>query len=263
VLHRPHPDGIIVITQPAHAWLSGQIARAWGNRRFGTFEPHEDVCLAAEQHDLGWLQWERAPTLNPSTGYPHTFLEVALSKHLPMWNAAGPCALAYGRYVALLVSMHGSRLYARRDNPQDSEQDKRGIREYLRKAHRFEKTLQGELRQDPYYKKFSNALNVSRNQRLVALWDYMSLLICMGLGRPHTLPGTPLAGGSMPLELRSLNDDMTRIAINPWPFKTQSLRVWCEGRLLSGRSKTQTALTANLAQVPWVRLEFTLLNGER
>jgi len=25
----------VVVTQPAHAWLSGQLARAWGNERFG------------------------------------------------------------------------------------------------------------------------------------------------------------------------------------------------------------------------------------
>jgi hypothetical protein len=53
VLHRADPEGLIVIGQPAHAWVSGQIARAWGNERFGHFEPWEDVCLAAEQHDLG------------------------------------------------------------------------------------------------------------------------------------------------------------------------------------------------------------------
>ena len=58
MLHRADPDGPIVITQPAHAWVSGQLAQAWGNEPFGDFAPREEVCLAAEQHDIGWLVWE-------------------------------------------------------------------------------------------------------------------------------------------------------------------------------------------------------------
>ena len=71
MLIRPEPDGtFLAIGQASHAWLSGQLARAWGNERFGAVEPWEEVCLAAEQHDIGMAQWERAPTLNPDTGLP-------------------------------------------------------------------------------------------------------------------------------------------------------------------------------------------------
>jgi hypothetical protein len=41
---------------------------AWGNKDFGAVAPFEDVCLAAEQHDIGWLNWEAAPTLNRAPG---------------------------------------------------------------------------------------------------------------------------------------------------------------------------------------------------
>jgi hypothetical protein len=37
-------DGL-VIGQPAHAWVSGQLARAWA----GPVEPWEEVCLAASE----------------------------------------------------------------------------------------------------------------------------------------------------------------------------------------------------------------------
>ena len=39
---------VIAIPQPSHAWLSGQLARAWGNDQFAVPLPNEDVCLAAE-----------------------------------------------------------------------------------------------------------------------------------------------------------------------------------------------------------------------
>ena len=39
MLHREDPAGLVVIAQPAHAWVSGQLARAWGNARFGAVAP--------------------------------------------------------------------------------------------------------------------------------------------------------------------------------------------------------------------------------
>ena len=73
---REDGDGWIAIGQPAHAWVSGQLARAWGNARFPTPAPHEEVCLAAEQHDIGMAAWDLEPTFNPATGLPHSFIEL-------------------------------------------------------------------------------------------------------------------------------------------------------------------------------------------
>jgi hypothetical protein len=53
--YRQEKHGKIAITQPTYAWLSGQLARAWGNIRFGEVAPWEEVCLGAEQHDVGHI----------------------------------------------------------------------------------------------------------------------------------------------------------------------------------------------------------------
>ena len=70
---------VIAISQTAHAWVSGQLARQWGNERFPSCAPIEPLCYAAEQHDRGFLDWERQPTLNPKSGLPHTFEDIPLS----------------------------------------------------------------------------------------------------------------------------------------------------------------------------------------
>jgi len=88
MLYRAISEELICITQPTHAWVSGQLARAWGNETFGSFAPHEEVCLGAEQHDIGWLKWEAAPTLNPETGHPHSFMEVSPEIHTKLWAEA-------------------------------------------------------------------------------------------------------------------------------------------------------------------------------
>src|SRR5262245_57500634 len=104
MLHRAQAEGIIAITQPAHAWLSGQLARHWREEDFdGAIE---EVCLAAEQHDIGFLAWEQSPTLNPQTGLPHTFMDMPCEMHLAIWTSSIHQMLRFGRYSALLVSRH-------------------------------------------------------------------------------------------------------------------------------------------------------------
>ena len=80
MLHREDERGLIIIGQPAHAWVSGQLARAWGNERFGRIEPLAEVCLAAEQHDVGMAAWDAQPALNVATGTYET-LKAELESH--------------------------------------------------------------------------------------------------------------------------------------------------------------------------------------
>ena len=65
MLLRKENPGVIAIPQLGHAWISGQLARAWGNEKFAAPAPREVVCLAAEQHDIGWMDWETSPSLKP------------------------------------------------------------------------------------------------------------------------------------------------------------------------------------------------------
>jgi hypothetical protein len=94
--------GVLAISQPAHAWISGQILCAW-QENLG-----EALLLAAEQHDVGWLDWETEPTFDPKTGRPHLFREVGAATHAPMWakgvqrarDAWGPTSLSSSRVMA-------------------------------------------------------------------------------------------------------------------------------------------------------------------
>src|ERR1700730_9879734 len=123
--------GVLAIGQPSHAWISGQLARAWGNGAFGVIDPHEEVCLAAEQHDAGMAAWDLAPTLNPETGLPYSFVEMPLEVHLAAWRDGPRRVLVQSRYAALLVSMHGCRLYEQRDLGKLREAERTAVRDYL------------------------------------------------------------------------------------------------------------------------------------
>ena len=78
--------GVLCIPQSEHARISGQIARAWGNARFGELEPREQVCLAAARHDDGMDRFDADPELDPATGLPLGFMRMPLEAWLECWT---------------------------------------------------------------------------------------------------------------------------------------------------------------------------------
>jgi hypothetical protein len=225
VLLVDHPEGKVAVAQPAHAWISGQLARAWGNERFGSVEPLAEVCLAAEQHDVPWIEWERRPTLDPQTGYPHTFMSLDMPAKNAMWRDGPDLLLAQSRYAALLVSLHGSRLY--------EGIDRSG----------FEAAVRATLGAPDD--------EVERNRRLLWAWDGFSLALLLGWA-PWTAKEVPAAGG--PLDVALATDG----TVDPWPFEPERVEVRCEGRLLTVPSADQAELDAALSAAPWVDLRFPL-----
>ena len=141
MLLRPEGEHVVAIGQASHAWLSGQLARAWGNERFHPPEPREEVCLAAEQHDVGMAEWDLAPTADPETGRPKSFMEMELDDHLRLWSAAPRKLLTQSRYAALLVSMHGTALYEHRDVSRMTTADAAAVAAFLA----TQRALQGHL----------------------------------------------------------------------------------------------------------------------
>jgi hypothetical protein len=237
-----HDDELIAVGQPAHAWVSGQLARAWGNARFGTPEPREEVCLAAEQHDAGMAAWEARPTLNPDTGLPRSFLELTLAEHLEIWWSAGPLVMSQSPYAALLVSMHGTALYERRDLERLAPADVEKVQSFLAGQRALQERLRAALGADPDA--------VQRNQRLVWTWDSLSLGLLLGW-EPFTLSAVPAAGGETDVEVRDRR-------LDPWPFATPAVTLRYDGRRLAGPYPDEATMREALADAPWVSLELTL-----
>lgn len=235
-------DDVIAVGQPAHAWLSGQLARAWGNEAFGAVEPWEEVCLGAEQHDAGLAAWERAPTLNPETGLPRSFMELTLDEHLAAWSSAAPLVLPQSRYAALLVSLHGTALYERLDLDRLPPADADRVRAFLAEQRALQAGLQASLN--------APETEVRRNQRLVWTWDSLSLGLLLGWA-PYELRAVPTAHGEVDVAV----GDGT---LDPWPFAADRVALRCEGRRLRGRFDDEPAMRAALAAAPWDTIAIEL-----
>jgi hypothetical protein len=263
MLHREDPEGMIVITQPMHAWIAAQLARNWGNTQFGAFAPWEEVCLGAEQHDIGMSAWDRAPTLNPATGRPYHFRNMPVREHVQCWAEAAQLALVQGRYTALLTSLHGTGLYERfHDWTRDTPEEAQAARAYLKAEYAFQESLLGTLRDDPYYASYVAEDALTRNRRLVSAWDRLSLALCHGVHGPTMIADVPIAHGETTLTLAPVSESPLNVTIDPWPFHAFTVQLVCEGRRLPQTFTDEEEMRAALAATPWITIVTTLRKVE-
>lgn len=262
MVHRNGADGLVVVTQPAHAWISGQLARAWGNGRFGTFAPYEEMCLASEQHDCGWHEWELAPTLDPETGLPHHFDAMPLREHLRVWPAGVQMLGGMSRYAGLLLCLHGLWLKERKPEPEDPR-ERHMVRGFVECQRLARDTLLEELRRDPAYAPHCGEAAIARNRALVAAWDWLSLGLCMNTSGEWLAQDVPDATGRCTLRIVAADDSGFSWHIAPWPFREAEVSVACEGRRLAGTFRDAEGMRAALAEAPRVRLVFRLVGQEK
>ena len=230
-------DGL-VIGQPAHAWVSGQLARAWGNAAFPAPAPREPFCLAAEQHDVGWADADLAPVAGPD-GRPLSFMQQPRAAHVAIWRDAARRLLAQSRYAALLVSLHGTSLYERVDAAAQPPDVAAAIRAYLAAQRALQSELAAGL--DP--------AEVDRNRRLLLALDRLSLMLCHGSAT--TLEDVPAAGGAATIRVEpaarraqreGARDDRAvppatataRFVVDPWPFAARRRRRRLRGAAARG-----------------------------
>ena len=79
-------DPMVVIRQTDHAMLCGFFAREWGNEQYSKPEPFSSFCLAAAEHDNGWQEWEMAPSVDPRSFAPYTFMSVPTPEHVQLYQ---------------------------------------------------------------------------------------------------------------------------------------------------------------------------------
>jgi hypothetical protein len=261
VLLRRDDRGVLAIGQPSHAWISGQLARAWGSDRFGSLEPREEVCLAAEQHDIGMAAWDLEPSRNPDTGLPVSFTEMQIPEHVELWTAGPRRLVRQTRYAALLVSMHGWRLYEHRDLRRLPEAEAAMVRGFLDWHRGFQQDLLASLRADPTTAASASEELIARNSQLLWTWDSLSLALCLDWA-PFRVRDVPTEGEPVTLDVEEA-DVPRRLSLDPWPFAQSALTVRCEGQRLRGQYDSDGALRNALASAPWETIEFELVPRER
>jgi hypothetical protein len=177
-----------------------------------------------------------------------------LPVHLELWSAAPRRLLTQSRLAAVLVSMHGWRLYRRRKLDALPGEQAAAVRRYLEEQERFWERLGAGI----------DERRLELASQLIWTWDFLSLAICLDWS-PRTARDVPTIEGAIDVEITSAGE--RRVHLEPWPFEAGALNVRCEARRLGGRYETDDALRAALSSAPWETVEFELVgkvrNGSR
>ena len=230
---RRRDDATRLITQTAHGWLSGQFAMHWGNEAFQFPALPQDVIMAAANHDNGWMVWEQTPTLN-DRGHPIDFLEMPVATHVALWRQGIERLRLQNLYVALLVSMHGRLLVEGRlrNNDQDSPADK-GLLEAFSAAQRaWEADIIAQLKTQPYFSPGCETHRLEANLRLLQVFDWFSLLLCMKRLSETVVIDVPAKTPNQRVELRLRPRGDRALTVTPWPFNRPAFVVTVQAHCL-------------------------------
>jgi hypothetical protein len=251
--------GVLAVGQASHAWLCGQMARAWGSERFGAVEPLDEVALGAEQHDVGMARWDLHPVRDAESGLPASFMEMGAAANAQLWSRGPQRLITQSRYAALLAIRHGRRLYASFDLDGASAGDAEAVAAFRRHAAELETSLLAALRDDPVMAPHAHPAPLARNSQLVWIWDTISLALLLDWA-PITLRAVPAAAGqTSDLTMEPISPRVA--SLDPWPFADREVRLHCEGRRLTDGFPDDAGLARGLAEAPWETLQFTVVPG--
>lgn len=261
---REESSGFLCIPQSQHAAISGQIARAWGNESFPPPAPRAETCLAAARHDDGMDDFDRHPDMDPDTGLPRSFMRMPLDAWLDCWRRGPSLVAADSAYAGVLVSLHGTGLLAYRRIRDHEAAQQRLADEYRAEQERLRAGWIECGREDPEAATHLDEESLERNRKLLALWDAMSLAVCMPR-LPDSFDGVPGPDGEeVTLALEEVGEPgigEILISVDPWPFAGSEVPLAATGRPLAGRFADGERMRAALAEAAPRTLAATLVRA--
>ncbi len=277
------------ITQPDHAVASGYLAAHWGNDEFarpGYYAPFPDperlraeTILAVAEHDNGWWEWEADPPLDPADGLPLHLTSLSQSDGFERWRRGIARFREEHPYVALLISLHAYSLHAPRvgaesdpaflhplfgspgDWPAPEGDELEEARQFVGEQHVLQELLSDRIRNDPQWSAAVEPWHLRPHTRLLQLCDALSLHLCFGGDKEHTLANIPRKNWDdrVSLTVQPVGDH--KVAIDPYPFDQEPLPVTLRACVLARGAQPSTDFHAWWHSRPRQEIHFELLAG--
>ena len=261
---QPHDGQLLLIRQTDHAALAGLFAEHWGNAEFARPSPRDPLIAAAVHHDDGWLLWEAAPRIDPTTRRPYQFTAMPIAEHVGFYRAGIERVLALFPYAGLLTVMHLAGLYQMRFDSDRSMQTKnlsgqeeRSQRQFLDELQLQQEELRRILPRQGVPSSWLEERRLWCNYKLLQIYDRLSLYFCTAPPRPATVEPAPLdyEGGETQLTLMPLTE--RTVALTPYPFDCSPLPFTVRARIAPDRDyASDDDFRAVFAAAPLTELSF-------
>lgn len=221
----------ILISQLAHARISGELCAAWDDAARPLPLLREKFIETVRRHDDGWLPWEQRPEVHQ--GVPRDFMEMPLDESLAIWRRSIAVAHTIHPAASVIVGSHFRALCHGSFERHAERHDRPADWQYL--AEDFVEE-QDELRAEyletvvAAAQQTEQAAALERGLRLLQLFDFASLWLCCSVPTEPTTMHAPGAGEADLDALLFTPVDEQRITVAPWPFRPAGLDLRVCGR---------------------------------
>lgn len=250
----PYSDSQLMLAlQFDHSRVAGFFAAHWGNAEFDRPEPYASVVLAAQEHDIGWWEWEMKPSTLNDDGFPMDYHDGSFKflgqLRLDFYRNAVDKVLERDPYAAMLMAMHGVALmnagYGKYTHPPDRTGDPR-VRAYVDHQEALRKRLAAELSRSGAFRDYASEEQVWTNYAYMEVFDQLAQYVCnryplnskeRKLGPSDTLNGVdvPRRRGAAPVHLHIDTVAAHRAVVRPYPFAVDPLTFSFPARLVPNR----------------------------
>jgi hypothetical protein len=235
-------NGWWLVTHPDHAKLAGQFAEHWGNERFVSPEPRNDVLEGISTHDDGWAARDAAPEITkqgkPSAfstelvGTYSAFEEIDLLDYLAVRRKAVDNVVRHNPYAGLLVAMHTFDLLGNRVDRSTIRPDQLPLLDaFLEDQKALQREVRSQLAEDPRYQDVDPE-RIEDHFHLLQACDNLSLLTSVDYpGTANLLHALPVTGDKHePVTVEHIGVRHFRLA--PYPFDISPLTFEFPARLV-------------------------------
>jgi len=204
-----------------HAALSGQLARRWLNSQDSELEAvKEEIVLGVTLHDSGWMEWDQHPLPEPESGLPYDFMNTPTGEHLALWKQTVERARSLPPLAEWLILVHHGYLAGIHDSKGDTEEEGAAVQTFYEVSEKRWNKLAGYMDRHDFYQHYVTETGLEKLLRLMLLWDYLSLLLCMDFEETKQIPQVPVDGDWEVLNLQKRNGSYV---VEPWPFAEDSI----------------------------------------
>lgn len=171
---RDDGDSFLLIAQPDHAQLAGDIVAAIRTEPALQGAARESVLLATREHDNGWIEVDAEPTIDASTGRPCDFMHGPARVKHELWPRGITRVARVDPRAGALVAEHAITVYSYRRSEREWDpffDTMIAMRDALLTRIGM---LTGAARQ-----------TFQTDYRCVRLGDSLSLQVCHGWTEPH------------------------------------------------------------------------------
>lgn len=158
----------VMVTQDDHAQISKQIAEHCKDDFYSDSKYFEEVILAIQEHDRGWIDPDQSPRWNDKSKGPFSFIDYPTDLKISFYKKGLDEVEEMSKYACLLCSLHYSSFVLDADEPA------------VQKFWEIEQQRQNRL-----YNELGITGHVERKETLMyhldllKFSDFLSLYICL------------------------------------------------------------------------------------